>query len=61
MPLAFANYVDSSIRRVLKKGVHNWLDNIIIPTRILGEQSELLCEAFDCLRQSKLSVNLPKL
>ena len=40
--------------------MRNWLDNIISPTHILGEQPELLRETFDCLRQSKLSVNLPK-
>ena len=45
---------------VKKKGVHKWLDNIIIPTRTFEEQLELLRETFDCLRQSRLSVNLPK-
>ena len=47
--------------RVKKKGKCNWLDDIIIPTRTLGEQLELLRKPFDCLRQGKLSVNLPKL
>ena len=45
---------------VNKKGVHNWLGGIIIPTRTLGEQLGLLCETFDCLRLSKLSVNLSR-
>ena len=44
---------------VKKEGVRNCLD-IIIPTHTLVEQLELLRETFDCLRQSKLSVNLPK-
>ena len=45
---------------VKKKGVRNWLNGISIPTRTFEEQVELLRETFDCLRQSKLSVNLPK-
>ena len=45
---------------VKKKGVRNWLDDIITPTRIFEDQLKLLRETFDCLRQSKLSVNLPK-
>ena len=57
---AFANYFSGSIMRVTKKGVRNWLDGINIPTRTFEEQLELLRETFDCLRQSKLSVNLPK-
>ena len=60
VPSAFANYVGGSIMGVEKKGVHNWLDDIIIPTRTLEEQLELIWETFDCLRQSRLSVNLPK-
>ena len=56
---AFANYVGGGIMRVKKKSVRNWLE-IIIPTRTLGEQLELLRETFDCLRQRKLSVNLAK-
>ena len=44
---------------VKKEGVRNGLDTII-PTHTFEEQPELLCETFDCLRQSKLSVNLPK-
>ena len=46
--------------RVKKKGVHNWLDDMIIPTRTFEQQLKLLRETFDGLRQSKLSVNLPK-
>ena len=46
--------------RVKKKGVRNWLDDMIIPTRTFEQQVVLLRETFDCLRQSKLSVNLPK-
>ena len=46
---------------VKKKGVRNWLGDIIIPTRTFEQQLELLRETFDCLRQSKLSVSLPKL
>ena len=46
--------------RVKKKGVRNWLDDIIIPTHTFEEQLELFRETFDCLRQSRLSVNLPK-
>ena len=45
---------------VKKKGVHNWLDDIIIPDRTCKEHLELLRETFDSLRQSKLSANLPK-
>ena len=45
---------------VTKKGAHNWLDDIIIPTRTFEQQLELLRETFDGIRQSKLSVNLPK-
>ena len=45
---------------VNKKGVCNWLDDITIPTRTFEEQLELLRETFDCVRQSKWSVNLPK-
>ena len=37
VPLVFANYVGGSIMRVEKKGVRNWLDNIIIPTRTIEE------------------------
>ena len=33
---------------------------MIIPTRTFEQQLELLRETFDCLRQGKLSVNLPK-
>ena len=33
VPSAFANYVGGSILGVKKKGVRNWLDAIIIPTR----------------------------
>ena len=43
---------------VKKKGVRKWLDDIITPTLTFQEQLELLRETFDCLRQSKLSVNL---
>ena len=60
VPSAFANYVGGSITGVKKKGVRNCLDDMIIPTRIFEEQLELLREIFNCLRQSKLSVNLPK-
>ena len=60
VPSAFANYVGGSIMRVEKKGVRNWLDDMIIPTRTFKQQVELLRKTFDCLRQSKLSVNLPK-
>ena len=45
---------------VKKKGVRNWLDDIIILTRTFEEQLEILRETFDCIRQSKLSVNLTK-
>ena len=45
---------------VNKKGVRNWLADIIIPTCTFEEQLKLLRETFDCLRQSKLSVNVPK-
>ena len=45
--------------RVKKKGVRNWLDDIITPTRTFDEQLQLLRETFDCLRQRELSVNLP--
>ena len=58
--ISFANYVDGNIMGVKKKGVRNWLDDIIISTRTFEKQLELLRETFDCLRQSKLSVNLPK-
>ena len=44
---------------VKKKGVRNWLDGIIISTRTFKDQIELFRETFDCLRQNKLSVNLP--
>ena len=47
--------------RVKNKGVRNWLDDIIIPTRIFEEQLKVLRKTTDCLRQSKLSVNIPKL
>ena len=47
--------------RVKQKGVRNWLDDMIIPTHTFEQQLELLRETFDCLRQGKLSVNLPKL
>ena len=40
--------------------MRNWLDDMIIPTRTFGQQLELLRKIFDCLRQSNLSVNLPK-
>ena len=46
--------------RVRKKGVRNWLDDMITSTRTFEQQVKLLRETFDCLRQSKLSVNLPK-
>ena len=59
-PSAFANYVGGSIMGVKNKGVHNWPDNIIVPTRTFEEQLELLRETFDCLRQSKLSIYLPQ-
>ena len=45
---------------VKKKGVPNWLNDIITPTRTFEEATRLLRETFDCLRQSKLSVNLSK-
>ena len=60
VPSAFANYVGGSIMDVKKKGVRNWLDDMIIPTRTFEQQLELLRETFDCLRRGKLSVNLPK-
>ena len=60
VPSAFANYVGGSIMGVKNKGMRNWLDDIIIPTRTFEEQLKLLRETFDCLRQSKLLVNLPK-
>ena len=60
VPSAFANYVGGSIMRVKKKGVRNWLDDIVTSARTFEEQIELLRGTFDCLRQSKLSVNLPK-
>ena len=47
--------------RVQKKGVRNWLDDVIIPPCILRYQLKLLRETLDCLRKSKMSVNLPKL
>ena len=40
--------------------MQNWLDDITIPPRTCEEHLELLRETFDCLRQSKLSTNLPK-
>ena len=46
--------------RFKKKGVRNWL-HIMISTRTFEEQLELLRKTFDCSRQSKLSLNLPKL
>ena len=46
--------------RVKKKDVRNWL-HIMISTRTFEEQLELLRKTFDCSRQSKLSLNLPKL
>ena len=60
MPSAFTNYVGGSVIRVKKKGVRNWLDDMIIPIRTFEQQLKLLRETFDCLRQGKLSVNLPK-
>ena len=45
---------------VKKKGVRHWLDDSVTPTRTVEEKLELLRETFDCLRQSKLWVNLPK-
>ena len=48
VPPALANYVGGIILRVKKKGVRNWLDDIIIPTRTFEEQLELLRETFDC-------------
>ena len=60
VPTAFPNYFGGSIMRVKKKGVRNWLDDIIIPTRIIEEQFELLLKTFHCLWHVKLSVNLPK-
>ena len=60
VPSSFAIYVGGSIMRVKKKGVRNWLDDMTIPTRTFEQQLELLRETFDCLRQSKLSFNLPK-
>ena len=60
VPSAFANYIRGSIMEVKKKGVHNWLGDIIIPARTCKEHLELLRETFDSLRQSKLSANLPK-
>ena len=60
VPSAFANYVGGSIMRVNNKDVRDWLDDMIIPTRTFEPQLELIREIFDCLRQSKLSVNLPK-
>ena len=61
VPSAFANCVDGRIVRVKKKGVHKWLNSIIIIlTRTFEEQLALLRETFDCLRQSRLSVNIPK-
>ena len=59
IPSAFANYVGGSIMGVKKKEVRNWLDGIIIPSRIFKQQLEPLQETFDCLWQSKLSINLP--
>ena len=45
VPSTFANYVvGGSIMKVKKKDVRNWLDNILIPTRTLGEQFKLLRE-----------------
>ena len=47
--------------RVKKKCVRKWLeDNIIVPTRTFEEQLAPLRKTFDYLRQSRLSVNLPK-
>ena len=61
VPSASTNYVGGSIMRVKKQGVRNWLDDMtIIPTRTFEQQLELFKETFDCLRQSKLSVDLPK-
>ena len=58
---AFTNYVVGSIMRIKKKGMRDWLDDIIIPTCTYEDQLELLRETFDGLRQSKLSVNPTKL
>ena len=60
VPSAFANYVGGSIMEVNKEGVRNWLVDIIIPTKTVVEQLDLLRKTFECLRQKKLSVNLPK-
>ena len=57
---AFANKVGDSIMGVKKKEVRNRLDDILIPNRTFDEQLKLVRETFDYLRQSKLSVNLPK-
>ena len=52
VPSAFDKNVGGRIMRVKKKGVSTWLDGIIISTRPFEEQLQLLCEAFDCLRQA---------
>lgn len=46
---------------VKSQGVHNWLDNIIVPTKTVEYRIGLLHETLDCLRDARLSVNLPKL
>ena len=61
LPSAFANYVDGSIMPIKKKGGLNWLEDIIILTRTVEEQFDFICETCDCLRRSRLSVNLHKL
>ena len=45
---------------IKSKGVRNWLDDIMVPTETVEKQFQLLHQTFECLRQGRLSVNLPK-
>ena len=57
---AFVNYAGGRLLTVKDKGIKNWLDNIVIPSKTLENQWGLLQETLECLRQGRLTVNLQK-
>lgn len=54
----FASHVGEQLMPVKSKGVRNWLDDIMVPTKTVEGQFQLLRQRFDCLQKGYLSMNL---
>lgn len=60
LPAAFAARVGAALGPLKGRGVNNWLDDIIIHTKTIGEHLSLLERVLDALSTAGLSLNLAK-